>query len=189
MNRSPSNPRAQAVKSARIRYLLLLFAVMALLLIGDQTTKQIVVNTMEPGQSIPVWGETLEFTFVQNQGGAFGTSIGSNMLYIIVSLLVIAFVVFILYRRLGERPAVDISIAAMIGGAIGNLIDRFRFGSVVDFLDVDIPDIDMLGIQMQRWPVFNVADIAITVGIIIVILNILFAKSETVNREVTPKNG
>ncbi len=189
MNGGLSNPRAQAVKSARSRYLLLLFAVLALLIIGDQTTKQVVVNTMEPGQSIPVWGETLKFTFVQNQGGAFGTSIGSNMLYIIVSLLVIAFVVFILYRSLGERPAVDISIAAMIGGTIGNLIDRFRFGSVVDFLDVNIPDIDMLGMQMERWPVFNIADIAITVGIMIVILNILFARSETVSREAGPKKG
>jgi len=176
---SNQNQQLQAKKNARARYLLLLAAILVLILTGDQTSKQLIVNSMQPGQSIPIWGETLRFTYVQNEGGAFSSSIGSNTRYIIFSIVIIALVIAVFFRKFGEHQTIDIAMATVLGGAFGNLIDRFRFEAVVDFIDMNIPDIDMLGIQMTRWPVYNIADIAITVGIIVIILSVLFTKPKT----------
>ncbi len=136
----------------------------------DQITKLVIQAKFYLGESIPIIGETLKLTYIHNPRGAFGMAIGSNLFHIVISLVVIAFVTYALFKQTGQSRIVDFALAGIIAGAVGNLIDRIRMSEVVDFVDVNIPDIDFLGIQMQRWPVFNVADAAVTVGVIVLVV-------------------
>ncbi len=143
------------------------FSVLVLAL--DLITKFIVQAKFQLGESLPIIGETLKLTYIHNPRGAFGMSIGSNSFHILISVVVIAAVLYALFKEAGRSRAIDFSLAGIVAGAIGNLIDRIRMGKVVDFIDVNIPDVDFLGIQMQRWPIFNVADAAVTVGVIVLL--------------------
>ena len=165
----------QTVCTRHIFYLLSLFI---FVLILDIITKHLILTDFELGESVQILGDTVRLTYILNPGGAFGLSIGSNVVYLVVSLIVIAVVIYTMWRRLSHSKIIDFSLAAVVGGAVGNLIDRLRFGAVVDFLDVDIPDIDLFGIYMQRWPIFNVADAAVTVGMILIILALLLSRTE-----------
>ena len=160
------------------RHIIYLVCLFILVLILDIITKQLILGDLEPGESVQILGDTVRLTYILNPGGAFGLSIGSNVVYLAVSLIVIAVVIYTMWRRLARSKVIDFSLAAVVGGAVGNLIDRLRFGAVVDFLDVDIPDIDIFGIYMQRWPIFNVADAAVTVGMIMIILALLVSRPE-----------
>lgn len=140
------------------------FSVITLAL--DLVTKIIVQANFRLGESIPIIGQTVKLTYIHNPRGAFGMEIGSNLFHILISFVVIAAVLYALFKEAGRARVVDYSLAGIIAGAIGNLVDRIRMGEVVDFIDVNIPDIDFLGIEMQRWPVFNIADAAVTVGVI-----------------------
>jgi signal peptidase II len=167
-----------ARQTARTRHLLYLLTLFILVLVLDLLTKHLILTDLELGESVQVVGNTVRLTYILNPGGVFGVSIGSNVVYLIVSLIVIAVVIYTMWRRLANSKIIDFSLAAVVGGAVGNFIDRLRFGAVVDFLDVNIPDIDIFGISMQRWPIFNVADAAVTVGMIVIILTLLFSRTE-----------
>ncbi len=108
-----------------------------------------------------------------NKGGAMGTSLGGSTFYLITSLIVLVIVLYLAYRNLNVR-FISISLAAIAGGAIGNIADRIRVGQVIDFLDFNIPDIKILGFALERWWTFNLADAAITVGVITFIVYMLF---------------
>jgi signal peptidase II len=136
----------------------------------DLVTKFIVQARFQLGESLPVIGETLKLTYIHNPRGAFGMSIGSNSFHILISIVVIAAVLYALFKEAGRSRVVDFSLAGIVAGAIGNLVDRIRMGEVVDFINVNIPDIDFLGIRMQRWPIFNIADAAVTVGVIVLLV-------------------
>jgi len=150
-------------------------SVSLLLLLLDILTKYLIQSSFIPGESLSIFGDTFRLTYVLNPRGAFGVSVGSNTFHIITSLVVIAVVVYVFWRGLGASKLVDFSLAAILSGAMGNLIDRIRLGTVVDFADVDFPDIDFLGLYMTRWPVFNVADAAISVGMVAIILSLIFS--------------
>jgi signal peptidase II len=166
-------------KRGRVQYVIYLIGLSAVVLALDLWTKHLIEASLQVGESVQVVGDTVRLTYILNEGGAFGMSIGSNAVYSVVSLLVIAGVIYAMWRRLAHNKVIDFSLAGVVGGAVGNLIDRLRYGAVVDFLDVNIPDIDFLGIQMQRWPIFNVADAAVTVGMILIVAALLFSRSET----------
>jgi len=170
---------ADAKRAARIRYIFYLASLFIFVLVLDLFTKHVILAAFDVGESVRFLGDTVRLTYILNPGGAFGVSVGSNVVYFVLSLIVIVVVVYAMWRRLGHNSIIDFSLAAVVGGAVGNLVDRIRFGAVVDFLDVDIPDVDFLGIQMQRWPIFNVADSAVTVGMILIILALLFSRPET----------
>lgn len=167
--------RQRTAQTGHIPYMAGLFL---FVLIFDLVTKHLVQNRFELGESVPWLGDTVRLTYILNAGGAFGISIGSNMVYLVVSLVVIVAVIYLVWSKIGSNKLIDFSLVAVIGGAVGNLVDRFRFGAVVDFLDVDIPNLDFIGIQMHRWPVFNVADAAVTIGMILIIFALLFTKPE-----------
>ena len=144
-----------------------------MIVILDQVTKMLAVSNITEGQPVEVLGRFLMFTLVYNQGGAMGTSFGSANYYLISSLVILVFVLWYIYKSRGV-PITAIPLAFIAGGAIGNDIDRIRMGRVIDFIDVDFFDISLFGFELQRWWVFNIADIAITCAIVFLLLHLIF---------------
>lgn len=126
--------------------------ILAIALGLDQLTKWLVTSNLEWGESLPAEG-FIRITFVQNTGSAFGLFQGYGVVLSIIAFFAVAVMLF-LYR---SAPALSvfmrIALGLQMGGAIGNLIDRLRLGYVVDFIDIG------------PWPVFNIADSSIVVGI------------------------
>ena len=124
---------------------------------ADQLTKRLVDHQFAPGESLPLLPSVLRLTYVQNRGAAFGIFQGQQLLFIGLALGVIVW----LGRELAIRPSVSRAVrwgcALVLGGAVGNLVDRLRLGYVVDFIDFRI------------WPVFNVGDSAITIGVALLV--------------------
>lgn len=167
------------------RHLLLLSLFIVII---DQLSKTIIAQTLYPGESIKVLGDFFRITFVLNPGGAFGTKIGSGTFYTLISILAIFLGIYFFFRTRENEVWFKAGWALILGGALGNLIDRFRFGEVLDFLDFDffnmhIPSV----IQLDRWPVFNIADVSVTVAMIIILWQVFLSgkqkESETKENE------
>jgi signal peptidase II len=135
-----------------------------------------------PGESIKVIGDFFKITFIENPGMAFGFDPGSSYkFWVSVFSLAASIGLFIyLYSARKKSLSLRIAIAMILGGAIGNLIDRtlygvfyhyapIFYGKVVDFLDFDFFDFSILGRNYDRWPIFNVADASVTVGVLILL--------------------
>jgi signal peptidase II len=133
---------------------LIVLAIIAL----DQVTKYLIVNALSSYDSIEIFS-FLHIVNVRNTGAAFGSfkSLGSSF-FIIVAVAAIGFVVYLLMKRAYNT----FGLSLILGGAVGNLIDRILYGQVVDFIDFFIGS--------YHWPAFNVADSALTVGIIIILM-------------------
>ena len=130
-------------------------------LIADQLSKFIIVNNLYIGESIPREG-LLRVTYVMNSGSAFSVFSGHPAFFVFASVVAISvLLIFYSYQSI-NGPWLKISLGLQIGGAIGNLIDRIRFGAVVDFID------------FGWWPVFNLADSFIVVGLSILTFILLF---------------
>lgn len=164
------------------------------IVIADQVTKLLVKGFAIPflnfryegmyhGQRIPVIGDFFRLTFVENPGMAFGYDPGSDFkLWISVFSLVASIgLIFYLYLVRHQFLSLRIALAFILGGAVGNLIDRMFYGvfygyaplfygKVVDFLDFDFFNISVLGRTYDRWPVFNIADAAVTIGVLVMII-------------------
>ena len=138
----------------------------ALSLALDQLTKFVVRQTLEWHHSWPVYG-FFRFTHVQNTGSAFGLFQGNNLPLLIVSLVGVGVLAYI--YRTQERPGIlmRVSIALMLGGALGNLVDRIWQGHVTDFIDIG------------PWPVFNLADSSIVVGLAILAWVLVMNREQT----------
>lgn len=130
-------------------------------LILDQLTKYLVVQNMEVSQSIPIIPQIFHLTFVKNVGAAFGILANRIPFFIIVGVAAIILIILFYFKLKAENRLLRIALALVLGGALGNLLDRVRLGYVVDFFDFRI------------WPVFNVADCAIVIGMVLVIWEIL----------------
>jgi len=142
-------------------------------LVLDQVTKALILNHLPLGGSASVVPGLFALTHVQNPGGAFGflaamSAEVRSLLFVAVSLLAAALIVCFYWRTPPRQRVLAFGLALVFGGAVGNLVDRIRFGIVVDFLDVYIGDL--------HWPAFNVADSAITVGVFIFAFHLLFRK-------------
>jgi signal peptidase II len=148
---------------------------LAVIVAFDQLTKFIVDRNMPLHHSIPVIDHLFSLTYIRNTGAAFGFLAGSAAAFrlpflIVFSLVAIGFVVAML-RRLPERETgLVIALAFILGGAIGNLIDRFAYGEVIDFLDFYWSG--------YHWPAFNVADSFITMGVGITVFYLIKAKGQ-----------
>ncbi|MDZ7343589.1 MAG: signal peptidase II [candidate division KSB1 bacterium] len=154
----------------------LLFTVAIVIL--DQITKLVVKSRFYYGESIEIFGDLLRLTYIQNEGMAFGIRFGGKLFFTIFASLASVIILVYLYRMRHERFFPRLSLALILGGAIGNLIDRFAYGAVVDFIDV--------GIGSTRWPVFNIADSGVTVGMIILIFIVLFEKEKQEPKPASP---
>jgi len=153
-----------------------------IVLVLDQLTKLLVRTSMEIFESIPilksVFGDTFMFTYVQNSGASFSLSpfspAGNRIFFVIVGFIAIGFIIYLMRRA--EHRIQIIAFGLVIGGALGNMIDRIMIGSVTDFVDVDFPDL-----IMQRFPIFNVADSAIFIAMVLIIIDMFFIKSNEVS--------
>ena len=143
-------------------------------LVADQATKALVLARLPLGGAFTVVPGFFDITHVHNPGGAFGFLAGMGpglraFLFIGVTVLVAAMILYLYRQTPGGQRLLLTGLALVFGGALGNLVDRVRFGVVVDFLDVYVGDL--------HWPAFNIADSAITVGVFIFAVNALFRKA------------
>lgn len=137
-------------------------AIVFFLILADQAIKFLVVSLMELGESIPVFAGIFHITYIENPGAAFGLFANQRLIFIVAGVLVIA-AACLMYRRLmSEKAIIRWGVALLLGGAVGNLIDRLRIGGVIDFLDFRI------------WPVFNIADIGICVGVALLMYALIY---------------
>jgi len=125
----------------------------------DQLTKYIISQGIPPGTSIPIIKNIFHLTYVLNRGAAFGMFKNQIHFFITTAIVSIVFIIIILRRSGNQRQ--EIALYLILSGAVSNLIDRIRLGAVIDFLDFRI------------WPVFNIADSAITIGAILLAFSIL----------------
>ena len=162
------------------------------IVVVDQITKFLVKGFSMPflgvyhaglplGSSSSIVGDFLRLTFIENPGMAFGIDVGGKLFLTIFSLFASAGILIYLFRIREEAFIIRLSLAMILGGAIGNLIDRIFYGvifgegalfygKVVDFVDMDFFNIDFLGFHITRWPVFNVADAAVSLGVVVLLL-------------------
>jgi signal peptidase II len=140
----------------------LLFAAIVVAL--DQATKGLAASHLMPGESISVLGDFIRLTLVHNTGAAFGLFPGSRVPFIVVSVVAIGVVLYLFFRETYRSVANRVLLGCILGGAVGNLIDRVRLGYVVDFIDI--------GFGTARWPVFNAADSAVTIGVLLLAWNL-----------------
>ncbi len=133
----------------------------AAVVVLDQLSKAWILANVPPGGSIEILGPYLRLILTQNTGGLFGLFQGNAPLFALVSIAVMALIV--LYEsRVGAAIVPTVALGLLLGGAIGNFIDRIRIGYVVDFVD--------MGIGTFRWYTFNVADAAISTAIVLLLL-------------------
>jgi len=166
--------------------------VTAFIVLADQVTKFLVKGLVVPalgialpgmplGGSVPVLGDLLRITFIENPGMAFGIEVGGKFFLTLFSVVASAGILGYLYLMRRESLAFRLSLAFILGGAVGNLIDRvfygvlygegeLFYGKVVDFIDVDFFNIDLWGFHLNRFWVFNIADASVTIGVLIMLL-------------------
>ncbi|HXI14869.1 MAG TPA: signal peptidase II [Chloroflexota bacterium] len=153
-----SQPEALAWARPQLRYGYLA-VVASLTFIVDQVTKAIVTSTMRLGDVIPVIAPVLDLHYITNRGVAFGLFSRLGDIFIPVAVVIMS-MIFWYYRSVTNRRIwLRTALSLQLGGALGNLVDRLRFGSVVDFVEFHIDAINF------HYPVFNVADSAIVIGV------------------------
>jgi len=160
----------------------------------DQISKLLVKYTMQLGDPIPILGSFFQLTYVENSGMAFGIHVDNRVLFTLLSVFALILVVYYLIKSRKEHPLLQVALALILGGALGNIFDRILHGKVVDFFDFEFFDIslpafsflfiDFQEYHMTRWPVFNIADSAVTCGMILIAVSVLFVK-ETSKSEVS----
>jgi signal peptidase II len=158
-------PLSPATPLARKRFGLMI-VIVSLVVFLDQLTKWQVVQSMRLHESIPLIADNFSLTYIRNSGAAFGILAGSQagfrMIFFGITSVLALILLGTIYARLSPQDWVgQASVALIFGGALGNLIDRVRFGEVIDFLDFSISD--------YHWPAFNIADSAITIGVALLI--------------------
>jgi signal peptidase II len=133
--------------------------VAAAVLVLDFATKAWATSALQFSPPRRLLGDLVRLTYVRNSGVAFGIGAGLPFPYYLFSLAAIAAILYIVFRRPEQGSVRLFALSLILGGAVGNLVDRLRAGEVVDFIDV--------GWGHLRWPVFNVADSAVTVGVVL----------------------
>jgi signal peptidase II len=166
--------------------------VTAIIVVLDQIAKLLVKGFSIPfldfyhfgvplGSSHAILGDFLRLTYIENPGMAFGIDIGGKLFLTLFSIVASVGIFYYLYTIRNESLVIRLSLAMILGGAIGNLIDRvfygvffgegpLFYGKVVDFVDVDFFNVDILGLHISRWPVFNVADASVSVGVLLLLI-------------------
>ena len=143
------------------------------IVLADQITKALVTKYLPLHKNISVIAGIFDITHVLNPGGAFGlmanmSAVVRTVVFLFISSLAVGLILYFYIKTPREYVFLSSAFALIFGGAIGNLIDRVRFGMVVDYLDFYI--------GKYHWPAFNIADSAITVGIFIFIYHLVFKK-------------
>ena len=153
-----------------------LFGLIAAVIALDQWSKWLVKSSFNLYQSKPVIQDFFHFTYVTNDGMAFRLSLpGGKHVLLVMTLLLTGFIVGFLWKEKDGHPFVKYGLALILSGAIGNLIDRIVHGKVVDFMDFMIGDF--------HWYIFNVADSAVTIGMVLFIYHSILLEKKTSKSE------
>ncbi|HJV44796.1 MAG TPA: signal peptidase II [Bacillota bacterium] len=148
------------------------YLIALLVFILDQVSKWFIVKYMTIGQSIPLIEGVFHLTSHRNRGAAFGILQNQRWFFILITVLIVVGIVYYL-RRLGRsKPLISYALALILGGAVGNFLDRLLNGEVVDFLDF----------TLINYPIFNIADSAIVIGVCLFIL-------DTIKEMIAEKRG
>lgn len=180
--------------------------VSVVIVVFDQITKLMVKGIIIPslniyfegiavGSSRPIWGNFLRLTYIENPGMAFGIDIGGKLFFSIFTLIASIGIFVYLFKMRNESFPFRFSLAMILGGACGNLIDRLFYGmlfddsplfygKVVDFIDMDFFNVNIFGYHLSRWPVFNIADASVSVGVIL----LLFVHRRATHPQVSPSS-
>ncbi|HMN50367.1 MAG TPA: signal peptidase II [Ignavibacteriaceae bacterium] len=138
------------------------------------------LSGMPYGSSIPLLGDFLKLTFVENPGMAFGIRVSNKEYLALFTIIATLGLLFYLYKIRKESFWLRMPMSLILAGAIGNLTNRVFFGAlfgyapllqgnVVDFIDVDFFDLQIFGYYLNRWPIFNLADVFVTVGVVLLL--------------------
>ena len=150
----------------KFRYLLVIGVIVL-----DQIIKVLIRSTMYIGESLPVIKEVFHITYVQNRGGAFSILSGQGLILTVVPLAAIIFAIWYMEKHLDEHWSLFLSLSLIIGGGIGNLIDRILLGFVTDMID------------FRFFPVFNIADIAVCVGAgFLILYTLIFSEDDAAKK-------
>ncbi len=162
-----------------------------LVVIADQVTKFLIkglkvewlginFHGMPYASSKPLLGEFVKITFIENPGMAFGVDVGPKMFLTLFTIAASIMILFYIYRHRNSAFLLRMALAFILAGAVGNLIDRtfygkiygyapYFYGKVVDFVQVEFWDFTFLGKTYTTWPIFNVADVSVTIGFLIIL--------------------
>jgi signal peptidase II len=145
------------------------FITLATVVLLDQFLKAYIGATMNLHESIPVIEGYFNITYVKNPGAAFGFLANAapefrSLFLITVTVIAVVLILYFISKNTAKEMFLTFSLSLILGGAVGNLIDRIRFGEVTDFLDVYI--------SSHHWPAFNIADSAISLGAIVLVIEI-----------------
>jgi len=148
----------------------MIFVIALSILFLDQLTKSIAVNSLLLNEPLPLIKGIVYLTLIRNRGAAFGILKNQTPIFIFVSIFAIILIYFALRKNKYKTFSFyNMSLVFILAGALGNLIDRLRYGYVVDFLDLRV------------WPVFNIADSAITIGAVLLGWTILFKDKKIIS--------
>lgn len=141
-----------------------------IMVISDLATKYLVTSSMALNETLPLIDNIFHLTYVRNSGAAFSMLSGQRIILILLPLLIISvIIIYIIFKR-PTNKSLMLSFTMIVSGGIGNLIDRIKYGYVIDFFDF----------RLINFPVFNVADIFVTLGATIFIILLLFSKEEII---------
>ena len=155
-----------------------IYGLIAVIVALDQWSKWAIKTSFNLYQSKPVIQDLLHFTYVTNDGMAFGLSFpGGKHVLLIMTILLTGFIVGFLWKEKDGHPLIKYGLALILSGAIGNLIDRLLYGKVVDFLDLMIGNF--------HWYIFNIADSSVTIGMILFIIHSIYVEQKKTNDELT----
>ncbi|NPV52491.1 MAG: signal peptidase II [Firmicutes bacterium] len=141
--------------------LVMVLVIIILTVICDQLSKMWVMKTFPAGVRVPVWDGKVYITRTANPGAAFGILPNQTAFLIVVAAVVLLLVIIYGRHLIARSPVLRLGFGLAVGGALGNMIDRLRFGRVTDFID------------LKFWPVFNIADIAIVCGVVLLFWGLL----------------
>ena len=137
----------------KIKYIIIFLTALIVILI-DQISKYLIRINFELNQSIPIINKIFHLTYITNSGAGFGILQQQKFLLILISIIVIGFIFYYLPKIKEKEKLLQFLVSFILGGTIGNLIDRVAYSYVIDFLD------------FQIWPVFNFADSFVTIGVL-----------------------
>lgn len=141
--------------------------ILAMLVLGlDQWSKYLVRTSMQLGESIPVIDSIFHLTYIENEGVAFGLFSGHTNIFVLVSVLVLIGLLIFVWKESSQSLLLHYGAALVVSGALGNIIDRAMKASVTDMFDFRI------------WPIFNIADIAVCIGFVLLVLYLFFASED-----------
>jgi signal peptidase II len=147
---------------------MIFYLIALIILLVDQLFKFMVQESMRLGQTVPLLGNALKLTYVRNTGAAFSLFVGFSPYLVVAGILVAAAVIYFHYRVPKGNFILQAGLAFVLGGSLGNLVDRIFRSYVIDYIDITV------------WPVFNFADVMINLGVILIAFKLFEKEKEDV---------